>query len=67
VACWGEVVLAHGVEGTAACEVVADQEDVGVELYQVVHPADHQRAVECFQDAHLEEHLEAQPGGHLED
>lgn len=58
--------MVHGVEGISACGVVAEPEDAEVGLYLAVLPADHQREVGCFQDAHLEEHLEVQLEDHLE-
>lgn len=59
------MVSVHGVEGISACEVVEAPEDAGAGLYLAVLPGDHQRGVGCFQDAHLEEHLEAQVEDHL--
>lgn len=74
MACWGEVVVARGVEGNAAC-VVAEPEDAGVGLYQAEHRVDHQKGVgglledilgEKLED-HLEEILEVHQGENLED
>lgn len=55
---WGEVVLDRGVEGNVACAMVEEREDVGVGLYQGVHPADLQKQVGYFQEVHPEDHLE---------
>lgn len=66
MACWGEAVVAHGVEGNAAC-VVVEPEDVGVGLYQAVHRVDHQKGVGGLLEDLLGENLEDHLGGILED
>lgn len=78
-ACWGEGVLAHGVEGSAACVVGVQEGDVGVGLCQALHQAGHQKGVGCFLEdcleekqgvpleLHLQVHLEVQLGVHHEE
>lgn len=56
-ACWGEGVVARGVEENAACVVVGGPEDAAVELFQAVRQADHQKGVGYFLEDHLEVHL----------
>lgn len=57
VACWGEGVVARGVEGNAACVVAEEPEDAGVGLYRAVHQADHQKGAACFLEVHLPGYL----------
>lgn len=66
MACWGEAVVARGVEGNAAY-VVAEPEDAGVGLYQAVHQVDHQKGVGGLLEDLLEEILEVHQGENPED
>lgn len=60
-ACWGEGVVARGVEENAACAVVGGLEDAAVELFRAVRQADHQKGVGCFPEDHLEVRLPGYP------
>ena len=55
-ACWGEGVVARGVEGNVAC-VVGEPGDAEVGLNQAVHQVDHQKGVGGFLEVHLPGYL----------
>lgn len=67
----GEVDVARGVEGNAACVAVGELEDAEVGLDQAEHQADHQKVVGGFLGDPLGEslkvHLEAHPSGYLKE
>lgn len=67
----GEVDVARGVEGNAACVPVGEPEDAEVGLDQAEHQADHQKVVGGFLGDPLGEslkvHLEAHLSGYLKE